>query len=309
MSRYRPVDVRIWNDRKFLSLSTDARMLWVFLLTTPISLPIPGVVVGGDGAIADQLGLDPEGLGELFGELFGKGLSIRRQGRLIWLPNALKYQPPQNPNQIKGWSKTWEDIPECELKAEIWHALKIACDSWSKQFRELFREPLPEQFAKPEGKQFSQDQEQKQEQEQEEKNLSATSADGTRRQRRNRGSADDIALRQSYVRCVDAFCAQYAAKFGGKATWGAKQGANLNRLLKQHGELEFMRRLDNAFTSPPHWLTDMDFGTFVQHFDKFVQAHRPGGTAAHPAQTALEMQLERVRQLEAEEQAQHTEES
>lgn len=141
MAKYRPVDVRLWNDRKFLSLSEGGRMLWLFLLTAPSTLPIPGVIVAGDLSLAEQLGWSPELFRERFAEVLRAGLSIRREGRLLWLRNGLRYQPPANPNVIKGWSKTWDDVPECDLKHELWKELRSACSGWSSLFSQLFPEP------------------------------------------------------------------------------------------------------------------------------------------------------------------------
>lgn len=162
MSKYRPIDTRLWNDRKFLSLSGDGRLLWVFFLTSPTTLPIPGVILGGEAALAEQLGWTTERYRNAFAELLAKQLRIRCEGRLVWLPNAIRYQPPRNPNMVKGWSETWDDIPECQLKAELWEALKIACKGWSQLFGRLFRHPFAEQTAE----QLHQDQEQKQDQDQ-----------------------------------------------------------------------------------------------------------------------------------------------
>lgn len=149
MSKYRPVDVRLWNDRKFASLSEGARMLWVFFLTAPASatIAIPGIVIGGDASLAEQLGWPVERYRERFQELLEKGLAVRSEGRLVWLPNASKYQPPSNPNMVKAWAKCWDDIPEYDLKHDIWQALKIACKSWSRLFAELFVEPLRDGFS------------------------------------------------------------------------------------------------------------------------------------------------------------------
>jgi len=158
MANWRPVDVRVWNDRKFLAGSDDARLLWLFLLTCP-SLPIPGVVVGGDAALAEQLGWTPERLRERFQELSRNGLRVRRESRIVWLPNALKYQPPANPNMVKGWAKKWDDVPEGSLKPELWEALKIACKSWSILFAKLFAKPSvdgsPNGFANGSGNGFT----------------------------------------------------------------------------------------------------------------------------------------------------------
>ncbi len=174
MARYRQVDVRLWSDRKFLSLSNEGRVLWCLLLTAPATLPIPGVILGGEGTLSEQLGWSVEQYRSVFAELTAKGLAVKSEGRLTWLPNALRYQPPRNSNQLTGWAKTWDDVPECSLKREIWESLKIACKSWSKLFARLFAEPVGKQTGElfgvlfAEQKHQEQDQEQDQEQEREE---------------------------------------------------------------------------------------------------------------------------------------------
>lgn len=142
MARYRPVDVRVWSDRKFSSLSDQGRLLWLFLLTAPATTAIPGVVIGGEAALAEQMNWSAERLRERFRELADRQLQVRVEGRVVWLPNALRYQPPCNPNMVKGWAKQWDDIPECGLKLEIWEALKIACKGWSALFEKRFAKPL-----------------------------------------------------------------------------------------------------------------------------------------------------------------------
>ena len=166
MAKYRPIDVRIWNDRKFLSLSQDSRMLWLFLLTSPSTLAIPGVIVAGEASIAEQLGWDVKRLRERFAELFQRGLSIKVEGRLVWLCNATKYQPPANPNMVIGWAKCWDDVPEGNLKHELWQSLKIACKSWSRTFDKQFPEPFRHGSENGIGNGFTQEQKQDQEQEQ-----------------------------------------------------------------------------------------------------------------------------------------------
>src|SRR3990167_6270360 len=100
MATFRTVDTRVWGDRKFLSLSDDGRMLWLFLLTTTFARSIPGVVVAGEAAIAEELGWTVERYRKGYAELLGKGLAVRKEGRLIWLCNALKYQKIAGPKAI-----------------------------------------------------------------------------------------------------------------------------------------------------------------------------------------------------------------
>lgn len=149
MAKWRPVDVRVWSDRKFLELTEHGRMLWLYLLTSPFMLPIPGVLVSGEMAIAEQLGWSAKGLGEGYGELQSKGLSVVRAGRLVWLRNALEYQPVQGPHHITAISKCWDDVPDCDTKIDIWKALKIACERWPDLFTKALPKALPKPLAIP----------------------------------------------------------------------------------------------------------------------------------------------------------------
>jgi hypothetical protein len=146
VARYRPIDVRLWSDRRFLSLSDEGKLLWVFLLTTPSTLSIPGVIIGGEASLSEQLGWSVEQFREQFQEIVRVGLKVRMEGRVWWLTNAMKYQPPKNPNAVKAWAKAWDEIPEVDLKRLIWQAAKIACKTWNILFTKLFPKQFGEQF-------------------------------------------------------------------------------------------------------------------------------------------------------------------
>ncbi len=165
MATWRPVDNRVWGDRKFLSLSEDGRVLWLFLLTTTFARSIPGVIVAGEAALSEELGWSVERYRKGFRELLEKGLSVSREGRLIWLKNALRYQRIAGPNSIKGMAKIWDNVPDGQLKHELWQALKVACKSWDRLFLKGFPEPIRNSL--PNGLTQEQEQEQEQEQDQE----------------------------------------------------------------------------------------------------------------------------------------------
>lgn len=144
---YRPISIRLWNDRRFRALSGDGRMLWLHLLSCPAT-GIPGVIIAGDATIAELLDWTPERVRVSFDEIVRAGINVRREGRVVWLINSLKHQPPAGPNAIVYWSKYWDDIPLGALKHDMWQALRNACKSWSKKFADLFPEPLGEPFPK-----------------------------------------------------------------------------------------------------------------------------------------------------------------
>lgn len=124
MSWYRMVDVRIHGDAKFLTLSPElpsGRTLFKHLLICEENGPLPGVVRAGAAALAEALEWSPEQLRERFGELFREGLAEADwRARLVFLPNGIKYNPPNNPNVVAGWSKHWDALPEGDLKRRIW---------------------------------------------------------------------------------------------------------------------------------------------------------------------------------------------
>lgn len=124
MSFYRLVDVRIHGDEKYLRLSPDlpsGRALFKHLLICQENGPLPGVVKAGAAALAEALEWLPEQLRERFEELLQEGLAEADwKARLIFLPNAIRYNPPNNPNVVAGWSKHWDALPDGPLKVRIW---------------------------------------------------------------------------------------------------------------------------------------------------------------------------------------------
>ena len=161
MARYRKIDTRMWGDGKFRNLSSPAvsgKYLWIFLLTGPHTTNLPGLFRAGEMAMAEELGWSLEGFREGFGELFREGL-VRADwsARVVWIPNAIKYNPPDNPNVVKGWRDSWDEVPECQLKAEAYEALKGFTERLGEGFAKAFREGCAKGLA-------NQEQEQEQEQ-------------------------------------------------------------------------------------------------------------------------------------------------
>jgi hypothetical protein len=81
------------------------------------------------------------------------------QAALIWLPNFLKYNAPENPNVVRSWQASLDLLPECGLKDELMRA----CRNLVATLPKGFAEGLPEPFRKG---LRNQEQEQEQEQEQ-----------------------------------------------------------------------------------------------------------------------------------------------
>lgn len=167
MARYRKIDVRIWGDEKFSSLSRlepSGQGLFLYLLTNPNTNSIPGLFRAGEAQLAEELGWPMEGFREAFGEASSKGIvKADWKARLIWIPNAFRYNKPESPNVVTSWSVSWDELPECGLKVIAYEALKAFAEGLGGGFAKAFDKACPKPMA---------NQEQEQEQEQEEKQAS-----------------------------------------------------------------------------------------------------------------------------------------
>jgi hypothetical protein len=153
MARYRAIHVKMYADEKFRALSKpkpNAQTLWVFLLTAPHTSSIPGLSTIGEAALAESLGWELEGFREAFAEVSSKAMAKADwKARVVWIPNAVKYNPPESPNVVRAWAKAWEEIPECDLKTEALSVLKAFMEGMGEGFRKAFEKGFGIAFAKP----------------------------------------------------------------------------------------------------------------------------------------------------------------
>lgn len=169
MARYRKIYVSVWGDAKFRRLSSpqpNAQSLWFYLLTNKRTTNIPGLFECGELAMAEELGWDLKGFRKGFRELFQEGMVEADWGaRLVWVPNAVRYNPPENPNVVKSWRVWWDEAPECHLKIKAYSVLKEFTEGLGEGFAKGFAKACPEPSRKG---LRNQEHEHEQEQEQEE---------------------------------------------------------------------------------------------------------------------------------------------
>jgi len=165
---------RMWRQGSFSRLPPMppcSRGLFLYLLTGDLTGPLPGVIEAGRGALIDRLGAEwaglngiaapgqpntPQPFGEpfdkAFGELLGAGMVKADWNHcLVWLPEAVKYNRPANPNVVVKWGKCFGRLPDCDLKGEVYQALKRLIEPLGKGFAKGFAESFGEPFAKPSG--------------------------------------------------------------------------------------------------------------------------------------------------------------
>lgn len=149
--RYRKIALKIWGDEKFSSLSSmppSAQGLWLFLLAYPAQDAIPGVYRAGRASMAEQLDWSVDDFDRCFNEIAELGMAAADwSAKLVWLPNAARFNPPESPNVVIWWSKFWPEIPECTMKMQIYDALRTHVyatgDSYGKEFDKHFSKPDP----------------------------------------------------------------------------------------------------------------------------------------------------------------------
>jgi|GEM_PF-1338228 hypothetical protein len=141
MARYRKIDPRIWNDEKFASLSHEGQRAFLFILTHP-SMTSLGAFRATKEGIEAELGIDTKGFAKPFRELLSKGLiKYDESCFLVFAPNFLKYNQPENPNVVKGWAGCLDLLPECPLLAEVLQRAK-SCASANSKTSKAFSEAL-----------------------------------------------------------------------------------------------------------------------------------------------------------------------
>jgi hypothetical protein len=144
MARYRKIAPRIWNDGKFRELSDDAKLIFFLLLTHPHMTAL-GAMRATLAGLAAELGWAAKRFHRGFTEIRQRRMVRYDEGSsLIWLPNFLKCNPPENPNVVKSWQASLDLLPECGLKDEIIQA----CHHLIATLPKGFAQGLPEPFRK-----------------------------------------------------------------------------------------------------------------------------------------------------------------
>lgn len=148
MSEYAKIQKRIWNSQTFLSLSDDARYLWLYLLTCPHGNMV-GMFILKPGYVQDDLGWTVQRFKKAFDELTEKPTTNGCRGlveydektKVIWIKNFLEHNPIINPKQVLGAVKKIEGIPYSELFEHV--------KSYIISLGKSYHEPLVISLGKP----------------------------------------------------------------------------------------------------------------------------------------------------------------
>lgn len=172
MARYRKIDVRMWNDRKFRELSDNGKLAFILLLTHPDTTQI-GTIRTRVSNLADELGWQRDAMSHAIQEVTLNGMiDADEKAGLMVINNFLKYNAPSSPNAFKSWCELIDLMPECDLLDKHVARLKTFVDGLSVGMRNAIPNDLidaiKDAMSRTNGQPCrTQEQDQEQEQEQE----------------------------------------------------------------------------------------------------------------------------------------------
>lgn len=234
MARYRKVDPRIWNDAKFRRLNDQGKLAFFFLLTHPHMTAI-GAMRASLPGLASEIGWTEEAFREAFAEASQKGMAqIDEKASLVWLPNFLKYNPPESPNVVKAWSTSLDLLPECSLLSVVVSSAVAFAEGMTKGFAEA----LPESFSKAIA---IQEHEQEPEQEQD-KNRSAPPASPAAPPKslpeKKSGGEAETDLQEACRETWAAYSAAFLRRYGTEPVRNATVSTQVKQFVKRLGYKE-----------------------------------------------------------------------
>lgn len=140
--RWHKLYTRVWSDEKFSALSAPSpcgQWLWFYFVAGPRTTLLPGLCSVSESTIAEDLHWSLKAVQSALDEITAMGMAkFDRRHRLLFVPKAIEYNPPANPNIVRGWRRFWDDLPECDLKREAFDVLRAHVSERSESLVEAF---------------------------------------------------------------------------------------------------------------------------------------------------------------------------
>ena len=134
----------LWNDETFRAWPEHARMLWIYLLSCPSGNSF-GYFRLRDGEILDHLQWSHRQLKRAWEPILRDKKVFRDVARnVVFLPNACRFNRPDNPNVLKSWEKLINSVPSSALREQFIAALIQNLDTdWAKEWAKGLPKGLP----------------------------------------------------------------------------------------------------------------------------------------------------------------------
>jgi hypothetical protein len=150
---YRKVSPKLWLDPEWNRLGDDAQKLWFCCLTGPHTTMLPGLSVVPLYTLGGLCRLSPRKAEKALGELVTLSwVEYDKVWSVLRLPNALRYNSPDNPYQLKAWMRQWWKIPACTLRDSHLESLRESVElapTMLATIEEELRLGPPQERAKP----------------------------------------------------------------------------------------------------------------------------------------------------------------
>jgi hypothetical protein len=283
---YRRLYGRLWRHPGFFPLSPDEKLIALYVLTGPQTNRIGLFRFSIEIAVVD-LRLSQLVLRRAIAricERFEWGFDV--ENCVIYVPSWWAWNPPANPNVLKGSLKDLDAIPPCELRERFLRHLETLPETLRQTVPETVVETVPRTVPRTVSANPSRN-----------GSASVTEAGTGTATAPATGTTDaapgeerrasPVPTRTAFDHYQTLFLSRYAAKpeYGSDSNSRNKHAGAMARLLRKHGIDEVIRRLDAYFDAPDPFLQQSghSLGLF---FSSDVQtklvAHlsgRRGGTA------------------------------
>lgn len=134
MNRYSQIYSQIWFDGKYTSLSDTAKLMFLYVLTSPHGNMIGYYRLPVAYAACD-LGWDKKDVISALDELTVAGMiSYDDKANVVLIKNFLKYNPIQNESQAKGAAKLLDDVPASPLIEEFARCIEQHASEYADMF-------------------------------------------------------------------------------------------------------------------------------------------------------------------------------
>jgi hypothetical protein len=155
-TRYCTIHRLLWNDDKFPHVSDDCQLVTLHVFTTNYMTNF-GLSQTSFYALAEQKKWGPKGEKKIdikrYEKAFQEGITegfyeYDPEFQMLYIPNLKKYNPPQSPNVITAWGKTFNEFPDCTLKDKCFQQFKAFLEGYGEAFQEAYAKA----FTKPSSK-------------------------------------------------------------------------------------------------------------------------------------------------------------
>lgn len=143
-TRYRRVRVRLWIEPLFRKLTDGEKLVAVYLLSGPQTSSV-GLCRVSIATAAEDLAMSIPQFRRRF-DVVLRAFRWRHEAdsSLLWIPEWIEENAPQNPNIVRAWRTAFNEIPDGPLKAEAAAATVAFLKAKGQAFRDAFGDVILE---------------------------------------------------------------------------------------------------------------------------------------------------------------------